>query len=74
MLKIRKRGTLWPAQLWCGHLALVSSAQLDSRSAICRACRVGPTMISVRTIVQRLRLTDSKATRPSAYPCQGLRD
>src|SRR3954469_22215340 len=60
-MKIRKRGTSFPARLSCGHLSLVSHAAIYAGTSLCKAC---PQKVSIRHIDKVLTLRASSAVRP----------
>lgn len=63
-MRIRKRGTSFPARLSCGHLCLVSHAALYAGTALCRICRPESKRSTVRRVDQVLRLKAVGAIRP----------
>lgn len=64
IVRIRKRGTSFPARLSCGHHSLVSHAAIYSGTALCPVCRQEPRKSMVRRVEQVLRLKAVGATRP----------
>lgn len=66
MMKVKKRGTLWPARLSCGHLSLVSFVAICAGASRCRLC---PAMLPIRSVDKLLGLRAREATRPWAGIC-----